>query len=397
MSNTIAIKKQDNVRPWICAVLLFVISFPKWFWGLSQDVMTVASLILLYMAFDDISHNKKKFGVGLFLLFIQIIFLGRFYILQSTNLFGYIMVLIRGIGFATIFLCSVDFWKKTVDCFIILLAILLVPAIIEHIMIVFFDIQTITPFTTECPLNPDRDYNVYLFNSYIASSFDFSSHYRFYAFFDEPGVLGNIAMVMLYLQKFDLKKWYNVVLLVSGILSFSLAFYFAVAAYYIIFGDIKLKVVFVAVVIIAIYYFYDNEDIYNLVFGRFVLEDGQLAGYNREQHSDINSWLKRISIVDYLFWGYHSRGIIPYAASWKWAFALYGILPSLLYLILTINNRGNKIRKKGDFLLGLVLVVIIWIQRPFIHLYIYAFLIAVPFIYYSNSNKNKKNSIQQND
>ena len=397
MSNTIAIKKQDNIRPWICAVLLFVISYPMWFWSMSQDVITVASLLLLFLAFDDISHNKKKFGVGLFLLFLQIIFLGRYFILPNTNIFGYIMVLIRGIGYATIFLCSVDFWKKTVDCFIKLLALLLIPALIEHVMVTFLGLSTINPGYAECPINPEREYDIYVFNAYLVRTFDVASRLRFFAFFDEPGVLGNLVMVLLYIQKFNLRKWYNIVLLISGILTFSMAFYAAVAAYYIIFGNMKLKIAFVVVVLLATYYFYNNDDIYQLVFGRFEFEDGELAGYNREIHTDFVPWLRRQQIVDYLFWGYSPRWVIPYAASWKWAFALYGIIPSLIYLFTLLFSHIRNMHRKDEVLLCLILVAIIWIQRPFIQLYFYAFLLAIPFIYFSDSSKKRINNVQRNE
>ena len=353
---------------------------------MSQDVITIASLLLLLMAFADISKNRNSWKGGLIVLFIQIIFLGNYFIISNTNLSGYVMVLIRGIGYASIFLCSTDFWKKTVNCFVKFLAFLFVPTIIEHILITFLDNPTAVPYVTECPINPERDYDVYIFNTYIVRTFDVSARIRFSAFYDEAGVVGNITMVLLYLQKFDLKKWYNIILLISGILSFSLTFFFAVFAYYIIFGDIKLKLSFLVVLLLCILLFYNNEFVYDLVFARLEIEDGQLAGYNREIHTDINTWFKHVPLTDYLLWGYQPREGIPYAASWKWAFVLYGIIPSFLYFFFLIFPRIRYIRK-GDLILGLMLVTIIWIQRPFIQLYIYAFLLAIPFIYFCDTKK----------
>lgn len=389
MSNTIAIKKQDNARPWICAVLLFVISYPKWFWGMSQDVITLASLLLLLFAFDDIVRNKRNWSLGIIALVLEIIFVFIALILPNTNAMGYILVFLRGIGCASIFLCSVHFWKSIVDCFIKLLGVLLIPTIIEHILIIFLDVQTITPYSSECPINPDRDYNIYIFNAYIDRSVFLSSHIRFFSFYDEPGVIGNIMMVLLYIQKFNLKKWYNIVFLISGILSFSLAFYIAVATYYILFGNTKLKIAFVLVVVLASFYFYNNDLVYDLVFGRFEFENGSMSGYNREIHSD-EEWFNNTPIKDYFFWGYQPKEKVPYAASWKWAFALYGIIPSLLFLFSIYWSRAKQLSNKRDILLCLVLMTVIWIQRPFIHLYLYAFLISIPFIYLSGSTKKSK-------
>ncbi len=395
MKNSIAIEVKNNARAWICAVLLMVISYPMWFWSMSQDVITVASLLLLFVTFEDISHSKKNMVAGLILLFFQTIFLGRYFIMPDTNFFGYIMVFIRSCGYATIFLCSSSLWKKVVDCFIIILAILLIPALIEHIMVAFLEITTKSPGYAECSINPDREYDLYVFNAYLVRSLDLAGRLRFFAFFDEPGVLGNLAMVLLYLQKFNLRKWFNIIILVAGILTFSMAFYAAVAAYFIIYGKMKMKIVFLIIVAIATYYFYDNQDIYELVFRRFEFEDGELVGYNRESHTNFAPWFKRISVVEYLFWGYQPRESIPYAASWKWAFALYGIIPCLLYLFTMIGYRVKRIKRKSDIVLGLIIVTIIWIQRPFIQLYFYSFLLAIPFIYLGDSGDNNAQILPQ--
>lgn len=388
MKNSIAVDFKYNTRAWISAMLLIIISYPMWLWEMPPNIIAWASIALLVVVFDDILENRKYYKLGLLAFIIQIVFVGRYYILPDTNLNGYIMVFLRGLGYASIFLCSTEFWKKIVDHFIKLLAILLVPALIEHIFISFTHVSTVAPhYIEECPINPDREYNSYLFNAYLTNTFDVASQFRLMAFFDEPGVLGNIVMVLLYLQKFDLKKWYNIVFLIAGVLSFSLAFYIAVAAYYIIFGNVKVKVSFIVVIILLVWFFYENEYVYDLVFRRFVFEDGGMTGYNREMHSDIGSWIKRVSIIDYLFWGYQPRSAIPYAASWRWAFVLYGIIPSIIYLGAIIIPRLKMIYKKRDVLLGLILVVIIWIQRPFLQLYLYSFLLAIPFIYFSTPKK----------
>ena len=384
MKNYIDKVNQRNTTPWVCAILLLIISYPIWLWGLSPLVITFASLILLFLAGDDIIKNRRNRGIGVICVIFQIIILGVTNILPTTNLNGILLVPVSGLGFAPLFLCSVDFWKKCVDCFIKLLAVLLVFALIEHIFVCFLDKEFVSPYITECPTNKDRDYLVYLFNAYLQYSFQFFK--RFFAFYDEPGVLGNIVMVLLYIQRFNLKKWYNVVLLVSGILSFSLTFYLAVAAYFILFGNMKSKVVFAIVALILTYYFYNNEMVYDLVFGRLEFEDGQMAGYNRE-NEDFDSWISSTHWTDYFLWGYQPRYAVAYAASWKWAFALYGIVPSIVYLFTLFYSRAKFINSRSDLIRGLILVVIIWIQRPFVYQYLYVFLILIPFIYNSKNTK----------
>jgi len=381
--NALIAKQRADYKPWGCAILLFVISFPKWFWGFGSYLIVFASLLLLFVAYNDISRNKRGRGMGLFAILLQLMIVWVTYITNTTNLNGYVIMLLQAVGFSTLFLCSSEFWKKCVDCFIKLLAVLLSFALIEHVLISFAGIETTLPYSATTPLNPDRDYYVYFFNVYLQRTFDYFN--RFYAFYDEPGVLGNILMVLLYTQKFNYKKWHNVVLLVSGIMSFSLAFYIAVATYYIIFGNKERKVVFASITILATIFFFNNEYVYEYIFGRLEFQNGQMAGYNRELHGDFQFWIKTIPVTDYFLWGYQPRENVPYAASWKWAFVLWGIIPSLVYLFSIIYPRAKYITKKKDILLGFVLTVIIWIQRPFVYQYLYAFLIVIPYIYLSNT------------
>lgn len=77
---------------------------------------------------------------------------------------------------------------------------------------------------------------------------------RFYGVFDEPGVLGTIGAILLYVNKYDLKKWYNVALLLGGIFTFSLAFYILIIIGMVIYfsKDIKKTVIGIFVFLIAI-------------------------------------------------------------------------------------------------------------------------------------------------
>lgn len=373
--------KQDNFTPWICAFLLLVISFPQWVWGMGANIRTIISYLLLFIAYKDISRNKSGISAGFVALSFQLLILLLVNGLNNFN--SFLLTLYQAIGFASIFFCSVDFWKRCLDCFIKLLAVLLVFALIEHIMINFMGVKTAVPVYAECPTNPDRDYYVYHFNVYLVNYFSLFN--RFHAFYDEPGVLGNILMVLLYIQKFDFKKWYNIIFLISGILSFSLVFYFAVAAYYILFGGTRNKIMFAIALIGATYYFYNNEFVYDYVFGRLEFEDGKMVGYNREMN-DFGNWIESKKWTDFLLWGYQPREAVPYAASWKWAFALFGIIPSLIYLFTITYPHAKNIMNKSDILRGLILMVLIWIQRPFIHQYLYVFLLVIPFIYSSTNN-----------
>ena len=48
---------------------------------------------------------------------------------------------------------------------------------------------------------------------------------RFYSMFDEPGVVGTVGAFILLAQKYNFSKWYNVVILIGCIFTYSFAFY----------------------------------------------------------------------------------------------------------------------------------------------------------------------------
>lgn len=386
------VTSRKEIKYWICAFLLFVISYPKWFWNMSPYVMIWASYLLLIIAIGDINPKRQNIFCWIALLF-QIVFVYVYYVLPDTNMNGRIMALLQGIGFASIFLCTSEFWKEVTDRFIKLLAVLLIPAIIEHVLVSYFSIPLHYYLIDECPINVGRGYFVFNFNVYTESAFSFFN--RFFSFYDEPGVLGNILMVLLYIQKFNLKKWYNIVFLVAGILTYSLAFCFALMIYYIILSSVRTRIVFILLVLIFTYLFYGNEYLDQYVFGRLIFEDGHMAGYNREKYN-FDNWFDSLSVKDYLFTGYSYREKIVYAASWKWAFALYGIIPFILFVFSIILSQAKKIQNRKGWLLGIVLVIIIFIQRPFIHLYLYSYLLVLPFIYLAQSSisNNRQNYVQ---
>lgn len=383
--------KQNNITYWVCAVLLFIISFPKFIWVFGPNIMLFASYFFLFFAIKDIFANKIH-KLSYVALFLQILFLWTYYVIEVTNFSGRIMALIMGFGFAPIFLASFNFWKECIDRFIKLLAVLLILAIVEHVLISYFNVYSHYTIIPECPINPGRSYYNFVFNIYIDYTFSFFN--RFYAFYDEPGVLGNLTMVLLYIQKFDLKKWYNVVLLIAGLMSYSLAFYIALILYFIIFGTKRTRIVFIIVAALFTYFLYGNEFANRYIFGRMILENGKMAGYNREKVG-FDLFFDTLHIKDYFWMGYYPRSRIEYAASWKWAFTLYGIIPSILYVLSIIFSRITSTTNKGYILRGIILVIIIWIQRPFIHLYLYALLLALPFIYFGSMRKNRQQCINR--
>lgn len=380
------INNNSELTPWFCAILILFESLPKWMWGMYQLLPDLIPVLFLIIAYKDIiKHKANQWAIIALLLQLIVIFV--FYAERMKGIVGFGINMACWMGFISIFLCSSVFIKECVNCFVKILAVLLLLSLVEHFLLFFSGLSFSSPVYMECPYNPDREYVTYLFNVYINDLSFFSFLPRFYAFYDEPGALGNIMMVLLYCGRFDLRKWYNIVFMISGFLSFSFAFFCAVIIWYLIFGNFKTKLLFAIAILIFVFLFYKSEYLYDMIFSRFEFTDEGLSGYNRERY-DFKSWYDKLTIDQYLFWGVKTSGAIPYAASWKWAFAIYGIIPSLLYCFALLMSRINKFFKRKDILMGLCIILIIFIQRPFFYRWFYAFMMVMPLIYYqANTSK----------
>lgn len=114
---------------------------------------------------------------------------------------------------------------------------------------------------------------------------------RFQAVFAEPGHLGMIAALLLFVQSYNLSKWYNLILFLGALFSFSLASYvlMALGALLLIFIRYKHSIVYVVSIVLlcgaivtVINRVVGEYNLFNqLIVERLTIEDGQIAGNNR--------------------------------------------------------------------------------------------------------------------
>lgn len=131
-------------------------------------------------------------------------------------------------------------------------------------------------------------------NFYLFLTLEWDSPFlfpRFQAVFVEPGYFGMISSLLLFVQSYNLKKWYNFIIFLGALFSMSLASYVLMLIGILILVFIKYKhlikymvliIAFSGVIVSFMNRVVGEYNIFNqLIVERLVFEDGKLAGNNR--------------------------------------------------------------------------------------------------------------------
>lgn len=221
---------------------------------------------------------------------------------------------------------------------------------------------------------------------------------RFAGMFLEPGHLGTMCVFLLYLNKFNLKNYYNITLVLGIFLSFSLAAYglLIVCSILILYqkgkgfwiGIFACVIIFIGILSAS----YNNGDnpLYELIFQRLeITDDGDIKGNNRTSKMFdyvFDNYLKSDKI--WIGYGRESLGkaedgsqsITIGCATFKRYFFLRGICGSSLIILLLItywwNNRSTR---TSGFLIIYVVANIIR-DYPTEPIWLYLYLLALPIL-----------------
>ena len=292
LSKLYLIQKKDLV--WflfVCGIFIsFYASLYPWFlWPISTTFMILASLFIVpAMALDrtleDPIFTRKDFIIPTLCYFILAYYIA---FTNANSLNAYISSIFNTIIFYSLFKVSPRILKRLSTILAKSMGFILVPSIL------FFFL-----YLLGYPL-PSRDLqfgdNFYSFTNYYFFLLDdrqlFAFIPRVQSIFLEPTYLGSTCAILLMTQRGEWKKWYNIAMIFSVLISFSLAGYVYLTV--IIFlnlwtkGKKIIKNIIIAVSAIALFtigsFFYNNGDnlVHDLIMLRLEIEDGELAGDNR--------------------------------------------------------------------------------------------------------------------
>ena len=289
--------------------IAFLGSLNPWFmWSIGNyyPVLFFGFLAGSYMVSRGMKENtiftRKDFVLPMMTLILFTIYER---ISMESNINAYIMLLFRYSFFYALFKLNLERLPKLATFICKMMALLLIPSILGYII-----------YLNGFPL-PCRDAQFgefYSFSNYylfmIPDSDIFIFFPRFISYFLEPSIIGSACAFLLFTQRGKWRKWYNITLLTTLLLSFSLASYIYLIVIMFFNSWTAGKKMFrklmavVAILITAtiITFTYNGGDnlMHDLIMLRLEVDDGELAGDNRVTgnfESDYNNFIKSSDII----------------------------------------------------------------------------------------------------
>lgn len=208
-------------------------------------------------------------------------------IVNGGNVNAYIALVFYMIIFLSLFMVSIDELKRLIKFLCMVMGTLL------SVSIFFFVLYVLGVPLPSSPIAHET--LMYSFTNYYFFLIDDRSFLillpRFQSVFMEPGHLGTASVLLLLTQLGKWKKWYNVVLLIATLISFSLAAFVLLAIVLFINAWLKRKRILPKILlvvgiltsttIVAIFYNDGDNMLNTLIIERLEIDDGKLAGDNR--------------------------------------------------------------------------------------------------------------------
>ena len=366
---SMSIKKLELV-PLIIAGCAFCLLHPWFLWGISNYVrfgfFPALYLLATVPNLDLRSHSRFPMFISLFALLVFVCLIQGFNIAYS---------------FSILSLCVVPFLKedvfrKALYYFEVILAVFLGGGVFVQILLLL-DIPLSGYYLA--PLNEEFYMGYTVYPPFLVVRNGIFDVFRFFGPFDEPGVVGTVSVFVLYCERYNMKKWYNLLIFIGAIFSFSFMF-IAASLLYIVFAYIKKpsKAIFLVLLIASFYAVTkDIPQFKQAVYDRFEWDAaaGKFEGDKRYGDSQ-KEYIESIRGTSDYFFGDHgkSEGEFVGARSYMDAIIRFGFVFCFLYIVWFVAfARMKKLSWYHTFVFLAILLLNLY-QRPNFLSYSYMFL-----------------------
>lgn len=266
-------------------------------------ILVAGTMFLSYYYTEENFFNREHYGLPTLMVALVII---TYRLVHGANVMGIIEGFMHIFVFYSLFRLNIDYLKKLIHIVCISMGGFLTISIGYYfIYLLGFPLPS-TPIVTEDMMYSFDNFYLFLTND---NSF-FIILQRFHSVFLEPGHLGTATTFLLLTQIGQWKKWYNIVLLIATVLSFSLAAYVLlvmtmIASAWIQHKQFIMKIIAIILVLAGVgigAFLYDQGDnmLYSMIIERLEVDDGKLVGDNRVTESFeavYNDYLKSDDIL----------------------------------------------------------------------------------------------------
>lgn len=370
-------KSHENYNPstkaYILAILLFSMIPAFYVWN-NPFYTLLPYIIALIILLDIIQHSGSLDSrSNLNALFLGLV-LFYFFLINGYTFIGFVTKLcVLPILFA-----RRQLLKETLHAFTNTYALLMSMSLCVYFLVILFGINL--PHRVLPPFNEIKTYSylVYPFMVTPDSVNLLGANFRFMGMFDEPGVVGTISAVLLIIDRFDLKKKRNVVLLISGLFSFSLFFYLICFFSIFIYSPFKIKVGVVFLIGVLVFVLRDNDVVNALIFSRFSMENGMITfvdNRNTTLFNDVYEQFKQSSAYWTGMGVGSSMKVGEGGSSYKMLVMDYGMLFFVVYLISFYMIIFRIYKNWKCYLAFSIILLGIMYQRPFVGEITFTFLV----------------------
>lgn len=306
------IEKSTIVFILFCAGMLLNVwgSLNPWFlWKLSHVFFFVAFIPIMMALLIDRKLKNKIFTrtdfKGPTVCYILLSFVMA--LVNIRNPFAYVASIVHGLMFMALFRLNEDACKRFADFLCKSLAVLLCVSIPFYVLYLLGFNLPHTHIVNEELMYSYENFRFFL----LDDRQKLIIIPRFHSVFLEPGHLGTFGVFLLLTQIRKWNKWYNIIIFVAILMTFSLAGYVLLAMS--IFGNVWIrrkaivgKLIFViglfaAVAVISTFYNKGENLVNQLIVQRLTInEDGKLEGDNRvtdEFENEFNSFMDSSDVL----------------------------------------------------------------------------------------------------
>lgn len=387
--------RDNNTFCFFFAIGIIIMMSPFYFWvTFSRTLQIVSNLLLIIIVALGFFHAIKRINIRREQAFLMLLILGyAVYFICNSQSFEliYWLKMLFVIAQLLVFVLlpeseqlSIFYYFRKIFCIILLLGILTYPMALLNIR--FMGIGNPLFSESEGWAEGGFYYKNYIFALYTANDNALLEYVgRFCGVFNEPGIIGTFSALLLIADKYDLKKRYNVILLLGGTLSLSFAFFVLTGLYFILSGKIfsvfllhrrglLYLLVFIVSMLCLVYLFYTKSSFRHIINDRIIyrLQGFLLGDDNRTTDAfDLlyNEFIDKGSFFEHMFGNGFGTTVkdaaINMTSSYKtqiYDLGYFGI--AYLYLICSYALlRVNAVKPRKQSVLLLVLFLISTYQR----------------------------------